>query len=217
MEKTKAYYKRLARRKVLPGFPVEEPFKNIEAVRDYFKNERVTCMLCGKIYKKLGNHLLKIHGVTCDSYRQRYNIPWTYGLICEESSVKYSEAVIKRFDEGWVPPMKIGEDHKKLISAPKRKTKFKGEIGTQNFGDAARPKHPLTLNPRGELETFTAKRERETARRGSEEFKEKMRNRPQAKGVFRKDGVPWWRGKKQTQDHLRNRMKSIWGEGWENK
>ena len=43
-----------ARRKVLPGFPIEQPFESIEDVREYMSGDKIVCLRCGKEYKELG-------------------------------------------------------------------------------------------------------------------------------------------------------------------
>jgi len=115
-------------------------------------------------------------------------------------------------DGGWVPPMKIGEDHDKMIRAKKRKEIFKSEIAIANLKPA--PAHNLTVAPDGTMETFTQKRERLRCKFGSDEHKKKLRNRPGLKergaamGKARK-------GKKQSMAHLKKRMKAIHGDVWE--
>lgn len=189
--------KRAARRKVLEGFPIHEPFKSIEDVREYLSGDRVICLLCGKGYKRLGGtHLQKIHGITEDQYREKYNIPWTYALVCQDTKEKYRDATNKRIEEGYVPPMKVGSEHKILIGAPKRKRAFAKEVGINNLGELAKPK--------------SDKEKRPPSKRGSKEFKEKMQARPQCQPDFtRKVLGSYWKGKKQTPEHIRKRTGKI--------
>lgn len=208
---TRAMRRRQARREILPGFPITSPFESIEDVRQYLSGETMICLLCGKNYKRIGTHLIKIHGVTVDEYKKRYNIPWTYGLICEDSSKKYSNAIKKRFKNGWVPPMKTGKEHKKMISAEKRKCVFKTEVSINNLGKYCRPSHPLTVAPDGTLETFTQRRNRKVTKRGTKEFKEKMVNRLQCQPEKLKERGfnKFWVGKKQSEEHIKKRFGKI--------
>lgn len=199
--------KKEQRRKVLPGYPVEEPFKSIDEVRAYMEGDSIICLLCGKSYRKLGTHLATIHDMTVDDYKEKYKIPWTYGLICSESSERYSVAVVKRMEEGWSPPMKLGKEQAKMIGVEKRKSPFKAEIGIQNLGEHKEPKHPLTLSPTGELETYTARRARLTSKRGTDKFYIRMRSRPQCQPeVVGKRLGDYWRGRKQTPEHRDKRI-----------
>lgn len=109
-----------ARRRVLPGFPILTPFKDLKAVRDYLSGDRVVCLLCGKSYKDVGKHIRKIHGMTPDQYRSHYKIPWTYALCCSETSEAYSARIAERMKDGWVPPAQLGEDHKRMVNSTRR-------------------------------------------------------------------------------------------------
>jgi len=118
--------------------------------------------------------------------------------------------------DGWMPNIKTGEELKELASSPKRKTIFKAEIAKKNLGDAMLPKHPVTVGPDGKRETFTDRREKNRSKMGSEEYTAKMRNRP----GLRERGIALgkaWKGKKQSLNHLKNRMKAIHGDEWEPK
>lgn len=122
----------LARRKVLPGFPKNDPFESIGEVREYFSGDKVVCLLCGKEYKRIGFHVEKIHSLTMNDYKQKYKIPWTYGLICDESSERYRDSMKRRISEGFAPPIKTGEDHKLMVATTQRVYPFKREVAIQN-------------------------------------------------------------------------------------
>jgi len=77
-------------RKPLPGYPIEEPFKSREAIEDYLSDDRIICLLCGRPFKALCGHLT-IHGITGDEYKDRYNIPYSFGLARETTRKKISE------------------------------------------------------------------------------------------------------------------------------
>lgn len=82
--------RRTARRMVLPGYPIApRPFTRDE-INAYLSGDRVTCMLCGKAYKKIGIHLKTIHSVEVDEYRAMYGLPWRTGLTGEETREKHS-------------------------------------------------------------------------------------------------------------------------------
>lgn len=188
---SRAARKRAARRKILEGFPILKPFSSIEDVREYISGDKIICLLCGKSYRRIGTHLQSIHGISCDEYRERYNIPWTYGLICQESSLLYSQNTKKRFENGWEGDLKIGKDHESLISYPKRECPFKREISLLNLGHDPnrKPKEP-------------------PSKRGTEEFKRKMRARPQCQPDVTRERIGnYWKGKKQSEEHKRKRFK----------
>jgi len=115
------------RRKVLPGYPIETPFKNIDEVKEYLSGSSITCLLCGKTFKSLIEHIKKIHEITLDEYREKYNIPWTYALICEDLSNKLSEMLNKRVEEGYVIPL-TDDDHLKNMRKNRRVCPFAKEV-----------------------------------------------------------------------------------------
>lgn len=88
-----------SRRRTLPGFPKTQAFESVDHVKKYMSGDSITCLLCGKQYKSLGVHLLKIHGVSPDKYKLKFGIPWTYSLMCEASVEKKSEQIKKRIAE----------------------------------------------------------------------------------------------------------------------
>jgi len=82
-----------ARRATAPGFPREGRFETPAELANYFNEDKIQCLLCGKLYKTLGAHLLRIHGVTGDEYHEKYGIPFTYGLCSGELSQRIGERV----------------------------------------------------------------------------------------------------------------------------
>jgi hypothetical protein len=197
---------RAARRKVLPGYPVNAPFQSILEVREYLAGDRVTCLLCGKNYKDISKHIVKIHNITPDEYRKKYNIPWTYGIVCRETSLAYKDCMIKRMDEGYIPPMKIDAEQAAMAGVKKRICPFKTEVGILNL--SPHPIHPLMPDPDGKMETFTARRERLTAKKGTKEFHEKMKNRPQVMATVNILKT-YWIGRKQSEEHKRKRFANV--------
>jgi len=92
--------KRASRRVVLDGFPWVGVFKTEKEVQEYFNGDRIQCLLCGRSFKTLVTHLLKIHNISVDDYKIRYGLPWTRGLACSETSEKMTQGCIKRINSG---------------------------------------------------------------------------------------------------------------------
>ena len=130
--------KRAARRVILPGFPVEPRSFTLAEVRDYFSGDWITCLLCGKSYRKLSAaHLHRIHSMTEDEYRARYGLPWRRGLISTHCFENYSAATRKRMDEGWSPPN--DPDGRALGHAAargQRSQPFRRELAIKNVASA---------------------------------------------------------------------------------
>jgi hypothetical protein len=204
----RAKNRRLLRRKILPGFPVTTPFGSIKEVREYLSGDRITCLLCGKSYKKLGAHLRRIHGLTPDGYKEQFKIPWTYSLACEDTKDKHRRLLAARMEqcESWGMPK---SDMWKLYEASKRSCPHKAEIGTNNLGNYAAPKYPLVKLSNGSFVTKSEAIRLMTSRKGTKEYKLKMRARPQCQpeAAGARFGA-YWRGRKQSPEHIAKRFAS---------
>jgi len=99
-----------ARRAARVGYPVTVPFSSEEAVRDYLSGDKITCLLCGKQYRSIGSHL-RIHAITADDYKIKYNIPISAGLIVEEVSNVMSEQALR--------PERLEISRKNISHAPR--------------------------------------------------------------------------------------------------
>lgn len=95
--------RREARRIVLPGYPKEGRFNTKRQVGEYFSSENLECLLCGRSYKHLGQHIVKLHEIGVREYKKKYGLPLTRGLVCEQTHTNYSNHTYKRINEGWVP------------------------------------------------------------------------------------------------------------------
>lgn len=192
------------RRMVLPGFPINKPFESINDVREYLGGDRIACLLCGKNYKSIGVHLLKIHDITADKYREKYKIPWTYALASRETSAIHREIMAKRIEKGFMIPAQYrGTDL--AIHSKKRECFFKSQVGISNLADYVGSIRINIIKKNGGIPPVA--KEQNRAKKGSQEFHEKMRNRPQVKTtteIFKN----YWRGKKQSEDHKRKRFES---------
>lgn len=83
-----------------PGFPVTTPFDSRDAVEEYLKDERLTCLLCGRRFKSLGQHVVRLHGWTVREYQEYYALPLSESLACEQTQAAYSEGTQK--DAEWM-------------------------------------------------------------------------------------------------------------------
>ncbi|MCP4688160.1 MAG: MucR family transcriptional regulator [Desulfobacterales bacterium] len=99
MNKYNLEVKRKAR-KVLPGYPKTDKFETDEEVEAYFAGEKIQCLLCGKWYMQLHLHVIGIHGVTADEYRELYGLPWSRGLTGRIVSKKKKKISKQLFLDG---------------------------------------------------------------------------------------------------------------------
>lgn len=104
--------KRLARRVVKPGYPVEPRAMTGDEIKAYFSGDSICCLLCGKNYRSLGLHLSRVHSVSDEEYREMYGLPWGRGLTCHETYEAYSES--SKTEEKRAHMRAIAHEHRHL-------------------------------------------------------------------------------------------------------
>jgi hypothetical protein len=93
------------RRNPFPGFPWKGKFTTKMEIEQYFSNpDGIQCLLCGRMHKALNTHLLVIHGISNEEYRDRYGLPWRRGLVSKEISKRLSDSLKKRIEDGSFTP-----------------------------------------------------------------------------------------------------------------
>ena len=105
-----------ARRRVLPGYPKDFVFKDYDEYKQYFVGDRIICLLCGKHYRALGNHLRVSHEVDIDDYKKNYGILWGKSLTCNELHEKQSDHAKERIANGELVPRLLKEEENKECS-----------------------------------------------------------------------------------------------------
>ena len=86
------YKKRMRTEPVSSAFPVNEPFESRSELEFYLSGDKIQCLLCGKEFKNLGNHLMA-HNISGNDYRLRYNIPKKTGLCTKAASKALSDNI----------------------------------------------------------------------------------------------------------------------------
>ena len=109
-----------ARRRVLPGYPKNFVFKSYDEYKQYFVGDRIVCLLCGKHYRALGNHLRVSHEVEIEDYKKKYGILWTKSLACNELHEIQSDRAKERIANGELIPKDIEGRRKQGILARKQ-------------------------------------------------------------------------------------------------
>tara|TARA_R110000868_G_scaffold385807_1_gene653836 strand:+ start:651 stop:1079 length:429 start_codon:yes stop_codon:yes gene_type:complete len=129
-----------------------------------------------------------------DEYREIYGIPWTYGLSCAESSQRHSDIAKENYETGkWVASAEQAKIARGSLSNQKKRQPVRDVLTHRNLDK-------LNANKTGE----DKKRRLLQPKRGTPEWTEKMRTRPQcekAKEMLR----TYWIGREQTNEHVLNR------------
>jgi len=106
------------KKSALPGFPWNGRFENKKEIDSYFAGNKIQCLLCGKRFKALPQHLERTHDITADDYRERYGLPWRRGLCGTGTSKKLSRNMHERLKKGFRPPIEAAQ--RKSVKAMKR-------------------------------------------------------------------------------------------------
>jgi hypothetical protein len=99
-------------------YPWRGKFGTKTEIDDYLAGNKVQCLLCGKLYKALPQHLERTHDITADDYREQYGLPWRRGLCGVGTSKKLSQNMFDRQKNGFRPPIEAAS--KKSVGATRR-------------------------------------------------------------------------------------------------
>jgi hypothetical protein len=91
----------------LPGYPRLEAFQTMEEVREYLSQERIDCLLCGRRFKMLNTHLLRVHRMGLREYKLKCGLPLTSGLVSTPTRHLLSEIATERLADE--PPERAKE------------------------------------------------------------------------------------------------------------
>jgi hypothetical protein len=195
-----------ARRRVLPGYPKDFVFKDFDEYKQYFVGDRIICLLCGKHYRAIGNHVQWIHEITIEEYKKKYGIFWTKSLTCNDTHEIMSNNAKERIANGeFIPPTiegrrKQGMFARSYIKKGRRNLPLHKVYPAENIKN-----YNLSHGRTGEI---TKKREANRSKRGTPEFKKKMTERPQVKAFIEKY-KNYWKGRKQSEEHIRKRGEAL--------
>ncbi len=87
----------------LLGFPWDSQFVTKDEVDAYFMGDEITCLLCGRQFKSLHNHLRILHDMQTDEYKELFGIPWRRGLISEELRNRQAITMKQQRKDGILP------------------------------------------------------------------------------------------------------------------
>ena len=165
-----------ARRRVMPGYPKDFVFKNYDEYKKYFVGDSIICLLCGKHYRALGNHLRVSHETGIENYKKKYGILWTKSLLCNDLHEKQSDRAKERINNGEFIPADIEGRRKQGMFARKYIKKGRRNLPLHKVYVKENIKEYNLL--RGYTGEVTKKREANRSKRGTPEFKKKMAGRP---------------------------------------
>jgi len=90
---------------VIQKYPWLGKFGTKAEIDAYLAGNKIQCLLCGKLFKALPQHLERTHDLTADDYREQYGLPWKRGLCGVGTSEKLSKNMLERQKNGFQPPI----------------------------------------------------------------------------------------------------------------
>lgn len=99
-------------------FPWKGKFEDKKDIDHYFASDKIQCLLCGNRFKSLPLHLIRVHGISPDQYKEKYGLPWKRGLCGPMTSKKHSKNMTERLKKGFRPP--IDAARQKSLNAKRR-------------------------------------------------------------------------------------------------
>src|ERR1700728_1762119 len=86
------------------------PFQTLEEINEYFCHEKIECLICGQWFNSISGTHLKNHGFNARSYKEKFGLPLTRGLIGFNTADKLKQ---------WVARSHAFENIKKAKSSTK--------------------------------------------------------------------------------------------------
>jgi len=90
-------------------------FSTKDEVDNYFSGDKIQCLICGRWFCALATHLVRVHNVSVDEYKERYGLPWGHGLVADDTREKCAASLIRRIAEGEKSLMKTPEMRREII------------------------------------------------------------------------------------------------------
>jgi len=95
-----------------------------EKVATYLTGEKIECLICGKFFRALGNHVYMVHGITAREYKVKFNIPVGVGLIGDN----YRALKVAQGKDNFHLVNEKGMDPRVKVNAKGEVTKTKAEF-----------------------------------------------------------------------------------------
>jgi len=82
-------------------------------------NAFIICLEDGKKFQSLGTHLTKIHKMTPQEYREKWNLPSDYPMACQRYKKKRAEIFLEIQQK--YPDRRVGRPRKTQVDSPQPK------------------------------------------------------------------------------------------------
>ncbi len=69
-------------------------------IEEYYRGDKIQCLICFREFFALGSHIKRIHGITSEEYKLRFDLPQSRSLAGERTRRIQSENLIRRIQDG---------------------------------------------------------------------------------------------------------------------
>lgn len=118
----------------------EIPFITSKEADDYLNNNTIECLLCGKYYHSLGQHLKK-HDMSIGDYKERYNLPLNKSLAGNLYKAKGRFNMDRLKKEGILTNDHLTKEHYQMMTERAKKVGI--QSGYKNICDNAKMKKAI--------------------------------------------------------------------------
>lgn len=80
--------------------PRKRPFSTVREIEKYLAKPMIECLECGKWFNTLGIHLNRVHHMTADDYRGKWQLPRLAPLSGTAYREKRSEIIRRQIEDG---------------------------------------------------------------------------------------------------------------------
>jgi len=112
--------------------PPAKKFSSKSDLAAYFGRDKLECLICGRRYIQLVAHIGPAHDMTADDYKDRFGIPWTYGLAGKKFKANSSRRIKSTRESGRLSERPSKAHIARLVVAAKNRRKSVGAVSSDN-------------------------------------------------------------------------------------
>ena len=89
-------------------------FETEEQIHQYLEGEKIQCLECGKWFLSFSTHLPRMHGMSANDYRDKYDLPRSTPLAGQSTRQTLSSQMLAMREEGIVNDDHLAEAARKI-------------------------------------------------------------------------------------------------------
>ena len=76
---------------------------------EYLNGDKIECLICGKSFKSVGNHVFMAHGITAREYKVQFGISTSAGLLGDKTRAAHKEYSIDNKHKAKLADIRVDE------------------------------------------------------------------------------------------------------------